>query len=105
MEKCAVDALLIVLFGLLHVADGVVTYFGLSFSGLEEANPLLNYCADSVGLGCSITLLKLAELGFVAYLFAGRRNMKSPWITATLASAVVFYSWVVTNNVMLVVEA
>ncbi len=99
------DALLIVLFGLLHVADGIVTYFGLSFFGLVEVNPLLNYCADSIGLGCSITLLKMAELSFVMFLFTGRHRMKSRWITATLASAVVFYSWVVTNNVMLVFDA
>ena len=103
--RYTVDALLIILFGLLHVADGIVTYFGLSFFDLEEANPVLNYCADSFGLGCSITVLKMMELSFIAFLFASRRKMKSPWITATLASAVVFYSWVVTNNVMLVVDA
>lgn len=99
------DAVLIILFGLLHVADGVVTYFGLTSFGLVEVNPVLNYCADSFGLGCSITVLKIAELSFIAFLFAGRRNMKSRWITATLGSAVMFYSWVVTNNVMLVIDA
>lgn len=98
-------ALLIVLLGLLHVADGIVTYFGLSFFGLEEVNPILNYCADAVGLGYSITLFKLAELGIVTFLFFDRKKMHSPWITATLASVVVFYGWVVTNNVTLVLEA
>lgn len=99
------DALLIVLFGLLHIADGIVTYFGLSWFGLVEVNPVLNYCAETLGLGSSITVLKMLELSVVAFLFARRRRMHSPWITATLASAVVFYSWVVTNNVMLVMDA
>jgi len=98
-------AVLIVLFGLLNIADGVVTYFGLSLFGLEEVNPMLNYCADSLGLGCSITVLKLAILCFIAFLFDNRRRMKSPWIAATLSSAVVFYGWVVANNLMLVIEA
>ena len=99
------DGLLIVLFGLLHVADGVATYLGLSFFALKEANPVLDYCSHSMGVGCSVTLLKLVELGFVAFLFAGRRKMKSRWITATLASAVTFYGWAVTNNVHLIVDA
>lgn len=99
------DALLIVLFGLLHVADGVVTYLGLRFFGLEEVNPVLNFSADAIGLGNSITLFKLGELAVVAFLFMDRHKMRSRWITATLASAVVFYGWVVTNNVALVIEA
>jgi hypothetical protein len=103
--RSAMDALLIILFGLLQVADGIVTYLGLRFLDLREANPVLNYCADSMGLGCSIALLKLAELGFAGFLFAARRKMKSRWITATLASAVVFYGWAVTNNLHLVVDA
>jgi len=98
-------ALLIILFGLLQVADGVVTYLGLSFSGLDEVNPVLNFCAELVGLGYSIVLLKMAGLVFIAFLFTDRHKMKSRWITATLTSAVAFYSWVVTNNVILVVDA
>ncbi|BBL74576.1 DUF5658 family protein [Methylomagnum ishizawai] len=99
------DALLLILFALLHVADGIVTYFGLSWFGLEEVNPVLNYCAGYFGLACSITALKLVALGFIAFVFAGRRRIKSRWMTATLASAVTFYGWVVTNNVMLVIDA
>lgn len=98
-------ALLIVLLGLLHIADGIVTYFGLSFFGLVEVNPILNYCADVVGLGCSITLFKLGELVIIAMMFFDRKKMRNPWITATLASVVVFYGWVVTNNVALVLDA
>lgn len=99
------DGLLIVLFGILHVADGIVTYLGLSFFGLQEVNPLLNFSAEAIGLGNSITLYKLCEISVAAFLFSDRHKMHSRWITATLASAVIFYGWVVTNNVALVFDA
>ncbi len=99
------NTLLIILFGLLHVADGIITYLGLSFDVVDEANPVLNFCAEQVGLGFSITTLKLACISVLIYMFYGRHKMKSPWVTATLASAVSFYSWVVTNNIFLVVTA
>ncbi|MGX2040876.1 DUF5658 family protein [Methylocaldum sp. MU1018] len=98
-------ALLIIVFGLLQVADGVVTYLGLNSFGLEEVNPVLNACAELMGLGYSIALIKMAGLAFIALLFLERHKMKSRWIKATLTSAVAFYSWVVTNNVLLVMEA
>lgn len=97
------DALLIVIFGLLHVADGVITYLGLSFFDVAEANPVLNYCADVIGLGCAIPLLKAGGMAFIIFMFFDRRRSKSRWITATLASSVIFYSYVVTQNVLLVV--
>lgn len=99
------NALLIVLFGLLQITDGIVTYFGLGFAKLDEVNPALNGLVGWLGLGYSITLLKLAGLAFIAFLFVDRNKMKSRWITATLASAVSFYSWVVSRNVVLVVDA
>ena len=99
------DALLIVLFGLLHIADGVVTYVGLTFADVAEANPVLNYFAELIGLAYAIPLLKMGGLGFIIFLFMDRHKMKSRWITATLASSVAFYSWVVTQNVILVVSA
>lgn len=98
-------ALLIAVFGLLQVTDGVVTYLGLDLSGLDEANPVLNVFAGLIGLGYSIALLKLAGLAFITFLFFDRHKMKSQWITATLASADTFYSWVVANNVSLVFAA
>jgi hypothetical protein len=99
-----VNALLSVLFGLLQIADGVVTYFGLGSAQLDEVNPALNGLVGLFGLGCSITLIKLAGLAFVTFLFFDRKKMKSLWITATLASAVTFYSWVVSRNAILVVD-
>ncbi len=97
------NGLLIVLFGLLQVADGVVTYLGLRFADVVEVNPLLNYCAAQMGLGTSISTLKLLILALIAYLFFARHKMKNRWGTATLFGAVSFYSWVVSNNLLLVV--
>lgn len=99
------NALFILLFGLLQIADGVVTFFGLKFAGVDEVNPVLNFCAELLGLGYSITLLKLVGLAFIAFLFFDRHKMRSRWITTTLGLAVTFYSWVVGNNVILVAGA
>lgn len=98
-------ALLIVLFGLLQIADGIVTFFGLKCAEVDEVNPVLNFFAEQIGLGCSITLIKLAGLAFITFLFYDRHKMKSRWITTTLGLAVTFYSYVVGSNVSLVVGA
>ncbi|MCQ8105662.1 DUF5658 family protein [Methylomonas sp. SURF-2] len=103
--KQVVNALLILFFALLHIADGVITYLGLSFAPVDEVNPVLNYVAGLCGLGLAIALLKLAILSAIACIFFGRHTIKSRWGTATLASADTFYSWVVTNNVILVVAS
>jgi len=94
----------IVLFGLLQIADGIVTFFGLKLAGVDEVNPILNFFAGFLGLGFSITLIKLAGLAFIAFLFFDRHKMKSRWITTSLGLAVTFYSWVVSSNMMLVVS-
>ena len=99
------NAFFIVLFGLLQVADGVVTFFGLKFANVDEVNPVLNYVAEWIGLGFSIGLIKLAGLAFIAFLFYDRHKMKSRWITTSLGLSVSFYSWVVSSNVILVVGA
>lgn len=101
--KHVVNAMLILLFGILHIADGLVTYLGLSFAAVNEVNPLLNYFAGLWGLGLAITLLKIAILFAITYIFIGRHTIKSRWGTATLAWADTFYSWVVTNNFVLVI--
>jgi len=98
----AANTLLIVLFGLLQTADGIVTYLGLRFASVDEVNPVLNFFAGEFGLGLSITVLKLVCLGVVAFLFFGRHKIKSRWSTTTLACAVTFYCWVVSNNLLLV---
>ena len=100
-----VTGTLIVLFGLLQIADGVITYLGLDQSLVDEMNPLLNACAEAIGLAASIATLKLGGLAFITFLFLDRHKMKSRWITATLGTAVGFYAWVVANNVSLVMAA
>ena len=100
-----VNTLLIILFGLLHIADGIVTYFGLMFAGVDEVNPVVNYFIGVLGLGYSIFLLKLVCLLVIATLYIKRRNIKSLWCTTTLACAASFYIWVVNNNVNLLMGA
>ena len=92
----------IILFGLLQIADGIVTFFGLKTAEVDEVNPVLNYMTEVFGLGYSIALIKLAGLAFIVFLFVDRRKMKSRWITTSLGLAVSFYSWVVSSNVILV---
>lgn len=96
---------LIILFGFLQVADGFVTYLGLSFAGVDEVNPVLNFFAELWGLGFSITLLKLAGLAFITLMFFDRHRMNSRWLMATLISADTFYGWVVCNNILLVASS
>ncbi len=103
--SCLVTAALIALFGLLQITDGVVTYLGLGSFGLAEANPLLLTVAGFLGLGGAIAAVKLCGLAFITFLFFDRHKMGSRWITASLVSADTFYSWVVANNVSLVLAA
>ena len=103
--KYVVNTSLILLFGLLHTADGIVTYFGLKFNYADEVNPVLLFFAGTMGLGLAIFALKLLCVEFIALLYFARRNMGSCWGTATLFSADAFYSWVVSNNILLVVGA
>lgn len=103
--KYSLNTALIVMFGLLHTADGLITYLGLKFTDVDEANPLLLLVAGSLGLGLSIFLLKLLCLSFIALLFFARRNLGNCWSTASLISADAFYSWVIGNNLFLVTVA
>ena len=103
--KYLVNTSLILLFGLLHTADGIITYLGLKFDYVDEANPVLLFFAGTMGLGLAIFLLKLLCIEFIAVLFFARRNMKGCLGTATLLSADAFYSWVVSNNILLVATA
>jgi len=100
-----VNTLMILLFGLLHMADGVVTYQGLSFADVDEVNPVLNYFAAQLGLGVAIALLKFTIIAVITLIFYERCSIKSRWGTVTLASADTFYSWVVTNNFILVLSS
>lgn len=102
-QRFACNTVLIVLFALLHIADGFITYLGLSFTQVDEVNPLLNYAAGILGLGRAIVLLKLIILGCIAAIFFDRCTIKGRWATVALMLAVVFYGGVVTNNVLLVV--
>lgn len=103
--KYSLNSALLIVFALLHTADGFVTYFGLKFTSVDEANPVLVFVAGILGLGLSIFLLKLVCLSVIAMLYSGRRNLGNCWSTATLFSADAFYSYVVGNNLFLVAVA
>lgn len=102
---CFLTALLIAMFGMMQIADGIITYFGLSSFGLDETNPLLVLVAGFLGLGRAIAVVKLCGLAFITFLFFDRHKMRSHWITAALACADMFYGWVLTNNLSLVLAA
>lgn len=103
--KYLLNSALIILFALLHTADGIVTYLGLKFDYVDEVNPVLIFFAGILGLGLAIFLLKLVCLSVIAVLFSARRNLGNCWSTFSLISADLFYSWVVSNNIFLVATA
>lgn len=99
------NALLLVLLGLLQMADGTVTYLGIRGDLVDEANPLAELCFKHLGLGCSITVVKLVGLAIIGSVFLRRHRFKRRHFTATLSLLVSAYSWVVANNVRLILEA
>jgi Domain of unknown function (DUF5658) len=99
-----VNSLMILLFAVLHIADGVVTYLGLSFTGVNEANPILNYIVPHYGLGPAIAMVKVYVLLVLTLVYFDRNAIKSRWGTAALAWADTFYGWVVANNFILVMD-
>ena len=101
-SRLHINTALIASFGGLHVADGIVTYLGLRFAQVAEVNPLLNYVAELLGLGVSITLLKLVILGLITAIFFERHKIRNRWSTTSLALAVMFYICVIVSNVLLV---
>ncbi len=105
LSRQFLNTMMILLFGLLHVADGVVTYLGLSFTSVDEVNPLLNYVAGQMGLGSAIFSLKLVILLVITSIFFDRHSIKGRLGTVTLFSADTFYGWVVTNNCLLVISS
>lgn len=97
-------ALLVVLFGLLQAADGIVTYIGLQSVAIAEANPFASCCFELLGTGVAITLIKLVALIFIIFLFLERRKLNNRWITGTLTSGVLFSSWVLLHNLALILS-
>lgn len=101
------NAVLILLFGSLHVTDGALTYLGLSLYGLVEVNPMLLGVANQVGLEGAIIGGKTLELAFARHLYRKRGTIfpQHPSLTATMVLAVLFYMGVVANNAMLLFGA
>ena len=96
------NAIFIILFGLLHVADGVLTYFGLSYSNVIEVNPILNYFIELSSIGYSILFVKSLIIFIIFLIFINRNNIKGQLGTIALLCANVFYVFIVFNNAILV---
>lgn len=101
------NAVLILLFGSLHVTDGALTYLGMRLYGLVEVNPMLLGVANQVGLESAIIGGKTLEIAFARHLYRKRGTifLHHPSLTATMVVAVLFYMAVVTNNAILLFGA
>lgn len=96
------QACLIILIALLNIADGFLTYFGLTLFEVYEANPVLDMFSSRLGLGSAIIFIKAIILSGLILLFFRRSCARCMTNITTLALANVFYLWVVGNNTDLI---
>lgn len=80
---------------ILNVADAITTYIALSKDGVTEGNPIIKYLIDRIGV---IGALLLAKGSVVVFLLVITLNgtVMPIWLVGPL---VVFYIWVVINNI------
>lgn len=97
-------ALLIILFGLLNITDGALTFHGLKFGSVAELNPVLDYLGSHLGLslGYAILAVKTLVIAALAYLLTCHYRMNRCAGILALIIANIFYLWVVGNNAHLV---
>lgn len=93
---------LIVFIALLNIADGALTYLGLTFFEVYEANPVLDLFSSRLGLGSAIIFIKAIILSGLLLLFFRRSCSRCITNITTLALTNVFYLWVVGNNTGLI---
>lgn len=93
---------LIVFIALLNIADGALTYLGLTFFEVYEANPVLDLFSSRLGLGSAIVFIKAIILSGLLLLFFRRSCARCITNITTLALTNVFYLWVVGNNTDLI---
>jgi len=103
LKKCLhIQVGLILLFGLLNIADGILTYLGLRYCEVAEANPILDVFSNTIGLGYSIMLIKSMVLASLLMLFLSRNTVNRCGSSLMLVAGNVLYFWVVGNNANLV---
>ena len=89
---------LIILIALLNIADGVLTYLGLTFFEVAEANPVLDLFSSRLGLGSAIIFIKAIIISGLILIFIRRSCARCYTNITTLFLTNVFYLWVVGNN-------
>jgi len=103
LRKCLhIQVSLILLFGLLNIADGILTYLGLRYCEVAEANPILDIFSHTIGLGYSIILVKSMVLASLIMLFLSRNTVNRCGSSIMLLTGNLLYFWVVGNNANLV---
>ena len=93
---------LIILIALLNIADGVLTYLGLTFYEVAEANPVLDVFSSRLGLGSAIIFIKAIIISGLVLMFIKRSCIRCYTNITTLFLTNVFYLWVVGNNTDLI---
>src|SRR5262245_28426283 len=81
----------------LQVWDGFATYYGLS-QGVQEGNPLLQWCMDYWGIGITLVGAKSAACLFLVYLHNVAALAVSQWgllLTAVSYFVFSFVPWAV----------
>ncbi len=96
---------LIVLFAVLNISDGMLTYYGLIYCDLVEANPILDFVSRAFGTGCSIVVIKALIVVPLAYAFISRSSIQRCRGTLVLIMGNLLYFWVVGNNANLILFA
>ena len=93
---------LILLLGMLNISDGALTYYGLAYCDLVEANPVLDFFSPTLSLGYSILLVKIVILLPLLQIFLSRAIIQSCKSTLALMFGNLLYVWVVSNNANLI---
>lgn len=89
---------LIILIALLNIADGALTYLGLTFFEVAETNPVLDLFSSRLGLGSAIIFIKAIIISGLILMFVKRNCTRCYTNITTLFLTNIFYIWVVGNN-------
>lgn len=85
-------------FVLLNIGDAVSTYIGLKEFSLKEANPVIRYLIEKIGLLTALLLAKLISVSIVLYVLI------SSTLIWPIALVNAFYLVVVSNNFRLILK-
>lgn len=87
-----------VAFVALNIADAVTTYYGLKEFSLKEANPVIRFFIERIGLLTALLLTKLISIAIVLYVLV---NSTMIW---PIALVNFIYLVVVSNNIRLILS-